>query len=63
MNNEPAFPTTESNGCNSGTSGLTIRDYFAAKVINGALPLCSTYGLAAKVAYMIADAMLKARQE
>lgn len=30
MNNEPAFPATEAHGLNSGTHGMTLRDYFAA---------------------------------
>lgn len=30
MKNEPAFPTTEEHGLNSGMPGMTLRDYFAA---------------------------------
>ena len=57
----PAFPigsTPEEWG-----NGMTLRDYFAAK----ALPVCmSEYSdpkNIAHAAYLIADAMLKARQE
>ena len=58
----PAFscPEDESNMRNKG---MSLRDYFAAK----ALPVCmSEYSdpkNIAHAAYLIADAMLKARQE
>ena len=57
----PAFPCTEANGANSGDVGMTLRDYFAAKVIVQCLEVCSTHTRAAEEAYAIADAMLKAR--
>lgn len=63
----PAFPATEAHGCNSGVSGMDLRDYFAAK----ALPLAAAIyengrvdgwvGIASH-AYKIADAMLEARK-
>jgi hypothetical protein len=43
-------------------SAMTLRDYFAAKVIVNVLPLSSTNAFAAKEAYKIADAMLKVRE-
>lgn len=72
----PAFPNKESS-CNGGSSlescGMTLRDYFAAKAmqafITGAMsdgtPLRTMDGddkVAAKAAYIIADAMLKERE-
>ena len=42
-------------------SGMTLRDYFAAKTLPLVLPLCSTYESAATEAYKMADAMLRAR--
>lgn len=60
----PAFPATQDNGCNSGVSGMTLRDYFAAKALAG---MASAYHenwtveSAAAAAYELADAMLKER--
>ena len=78
MNESPllVYPTTEANWLNenSCTEGMTLRDYFASK----ALGLCYADYLnyaaengvqegwrdgVAKDAYLIADAMLKARGE
>lgn len=64
---EPAFPI---NGALSAYQfcGLTIRDYFAAKALEGLLcsegvvdPLGNEH-IYAKQAYAIADAMLEARK-
>lgn len=58
---EPAFPHSR---LGSDADGMTLRDYFAAKVMQALLtriPLSG--GEVAEDAYMIADAMLKARQE
>jgi hypothetical protein len=44
-------------------SGMTLRDYFAAKVIPEFLELCGSYATAAKEAYAVADAMLAAREQ
>jgi hypothetical protein len=60
----PAFPTTQENGCNSGEPGMPLRDYFAAKAMQGLLVGTKT-GSATVLAtdsYKIADAMLKARE-
>jgi hypothetical protein len=48
-------------------SGMTLRDYFAAKAMQAIVSNDATFstkyvGLAAKDAYVYADAMLKARQ-
>ena len=75
--NEPAFPTeinTEhfSHPSTIYNTGMTLRDYFAAKAMQGAI----AHGLfnadkanvgyaeyIANIAYVYADAMLKERQE
>ncbi|MGE2011255.1 hypothetical protein GP938_23285 [Escherichia coli] len=58
-NGGPAFP-------NQGYEGLTIRDYFAAKAMQGIISSECNYGAfsdLASDAYSIADAMLRAREE
>jgi len=67
----PAFPlpVTDQECCRrfeSGYGGMTLRDYFAAKALQG---ICSsgpgmswTEDLLACEAYRLADAMLKARE-
>lgn len=42
--------------------GMTLRDYFAAKAIDECLKSCVGFESAAEEAYMMADAMMKARQ-
>jgi hypothetical protein len=63
-NNPPAFPTGA--GITPYYQGMTLRDYFAAKAMQGQLSRPSGGYLPeeeiAKVAYMQADAMLKARE-
>ena len=83
MNNQPAFPFpayTYPNGeINHGEGGMTLRDYFAAKAMQGfcsdhkwrdkntpEYPLLHGGGLeyaTAIAAYKQADAMLKAREQ
>lgn len=64
----PAFPTTQyANGISpSGHSeGITIRDYFAAKILQGLLAdtnVNGSYKEFATRAYTQADAMLEARK-
>ena len=64
-NSGPAFPTTTEHGFNCGEPGMSLRDYFAAKAMQGFLTAeyASTYRpeVWAKDAYEMADAMLKAR--
>ena len=59
----PAFPSTMTDDT-LHVPGMTLRDYFAAKVV-GALARYEEYppDRAAKCAYEYADAMLKARGE
>ena len=79
MNNPPAFPTgiiTDEKGkIIGGSNGMTLRDYFAAKAMQGLISCpdwrenageevgmdASDY--TAVAAYMMADAMLKAREQ
>lgn len=66
MENKPknpnAFPLEYKDG--DFQSGMTLRDYFAAKVITGAFQHVSagSQSQLAKRAYEIADAMLKQRE-
>jgi hypothetical protein len=73
MNNPPAFPMTgfetrNGQGIQSvHHTGMTLRDYFAAKAMqgmyaNGSFPTGIMLDTA-KEAYEMADAMLKAREE
>lgn len=65
MSDMPAFPVT-SNGVSS--MGMTLRDYFAAQAMQ-AIRGCSDNGslwtttVIAEEAYLLADAMLKARRD
>jgi hypothetical protein len=73
MNNPPAFPLHNHGAQTLGlhVTGMTLRDYFAAKAMQGfiASPRGTPNGkdatdtYYAKVAYVMADAMLKAREE
>jgi len=63
----PAFPSTTEHGFNCGEPGMTLRDYFAAKAMQG---MAGSHAYCergwdqadlAGQAYEIADAMLKAR--
>jgi len=63
MNNPPAFPVFPETaiGHASAWQGMTLRDYFAAKAMQ-ALVEKSYSDTTARLAYEIADAMLKARE-
>jgi hypothetical protein len=61
----PAFPDTQENW--RGEKGMTLRDYFAAKAMQGFManksnPMHYQPEEDGQWAYMIADAMLKARE-
>ncbi|MGY6240569.1 hypothetical protein ACW910_24305 (plasmid) [Burkholderia ambifaria] len=67
---ESAFPELNPNRLNPNP-GMTLRDYFAAKAMHAALasvkpgPMATHQEIAeivAPIAYMIADAMLRARE-
>lgn len=64
---EPAFPVGANEYGGHGTCfGITVRDYFAAKAMQGICSHVDTWGLIrnekiAAVSYELADAMLAAR--
>jgi hypothetical protein len=63
----PAFPSTFHNGWGEPEKGMALRDYFAAKAMQGIVSKekshVSWVDEYAKNAYKMADAMLKAREE
>lgn len=62
----PAFPTAADNGHAINQDGMTLRDYFAAKAMQGdfnAGVSDNEFEAVAKRAYKAADAMLKAREQ
>jgi len=69
MNNPPAFPNEGFNGWGEPEKGMTLRDYFAAKAMQSLLRqypdhlMNSPANEVACDAYILADAMLKAREE
>ena len=68
MNNRSAFPWTVDDGETvKGEKGMTLRDYFAAKAMQGfmankANPMHFQPENDSAWAYTIADAMMKARE-
>jgi hypothetical protein len=65
--NPPAFPPMHDP--NTHEFGMTLRDYFAAKAMQGAMSGCAVrgevimYSDLAGLSYEMADAMLKAREK
>lgn len=65
INLDPAFPHHDCGHGRPLQEGMTLRDYFAAKAMQGLLdnnePLNEPYtnGLIAEAAYRLADAMIK----
>lgn len=75
-NGGPAFPRNWHPDMNDfPESGMSLRDYFAAKAMQGLISACNSEGIwtgcgdkkmndnMAITAYMVADSMLKARWE
>lgn len=64
-NGGPAFPCDYEGSTRSDACGLSIRDYFAAKAMQGMLAApvlaSSDQFMLARDAYTVADAMLKER--
>ena len=59
----PAFPRTGADGHTSPQSGMALRDYFAAAIMQGLMSSqCQVDDPYPIYAYRIADAMLKARE-
>jgi hypothetical protein len=64
--NTPAFPcdlTMYDKEVQVQMQGMTLRDYFAAKAMQTMCGFSGTYESHAKYAYMMADEMLKAREQ
>jgi hypothetical protein len=72
MNNPPAFPRPASDahqhGMHKPQDGMSLRDYFAAKAMQGFISASTTQLIApdirlqARSSYFVADEMLKARE-
>jgi hypothetical protein len=70
-NGGPAFPVTPDNDVRTngaGGTGMTLRDYFAAKAVQALLQISGPDDVVSaadysKMAYEVADAMLAARGE
>lgn len=63
----PAFPfPSDADSGEPGDTGMTLRDYFAAKALQGLIASFPTSlppaVMASEAAYQYADAMLKARE-
>jgi hypothetical protein len=68
MNNPPAFPT--GTGVTPYNPGMTLRDYFAAKALQGYISARGWHpdftraaDAVAVASYQYADAMMKAREQ
>jgi len=67
-NGGPAFPfaATDNSNVEMEAPGMTLRDYFAAKAMQGIWSVqgidFGTYDNQARVSYEMADAMLRARE-
>jgi len=65
-NGGPAFPVIGNEGEPSPGDGMTLRDYFAAKTMQGMIGSQAYINMTAediaRCAYAMADAMLKARE-
>jgi hypothetical protein len=65
MNDIPAFPRPTSGVDQYAQTGMTLRDYFAAKALQGILTdaeIAMGISEIAELAYKYADAMMKARE-
>ena len=58
-----AFPSGHNPKTGTQESGMTLRDYFAAKAMQEFCKEFDDDAHLAKIAYKIADAMMKARDE
>ena len=60
----PAFPTVDENHYSVGGEGMSLRDYFAAKALQGLLSGRNYITeMNVQLAYEYADAMLKEREK
>jgi len=63
MKNPPAFPQQFNGTSEPSLSGLSIRDYFAAKAMQALIDNDGLFSEIPTQAYALADAMMNARQE
>ncbi len=65
MKDTPAFPHTIEHLHEPVTTGMTLRDYFAAKAMHGYVGQGKSYDFAdiAQASYRLADAMMEAREQ
>ena len=66
MKDTPAFPSTFHNGWGEPEKGMALRDYFAAKAMQGFMGSSwnvKSFEEMASKAYQLADAMMKARTD
>lgn len=68
MSTIPAFPTYHGGYSKGDADGMTLRDYFAAKAMQGMLSACTGWSESdqerlAKCSYKMADEMMKARDK
>lgn len=69
MENKPKNPTAfPSETVNENYSGMTLRDYFAAKAMEGLISafkgdVSAEFDIISIVSYKMADAMLKQREQ
>ena len=57
----PAFPNEGFNGWGNPQEGMTLRDYFAAKAMQGLMDAAMPMPEIAQAAYQMADDMLEER--
>jgi hypothetical protein len=64
MQDIPAFPVFPETGAGhaSAFQGMTLRDYFASAFLANKWCVCADAENTAKKAYVVADAMMKARE-
>ena len=65
--NKSAFPLHDAGHGSAFDKGMTLRDYFAAKAMQGMLAACTGWSEAqqerlAKCSYAMADEMMKVRE-
>ena len=61
--NKSAFPLHDAGHGSAFDKGMTLRDYFAAKAMQGLVANSNTNPMdIAKAAYVVADFMMKARE-
>ena len=63
QHNQPAFPVAPTH-LHGGDTGMTLRDYFAAKAMQGIIAsLQEGEDFSCEWAYEVADSMMKARDK